>query len=123
MRAKCSADNPGDAAKADACYAAIRAVGAAEGMRFAPDAQGRVVWTSFGHEEGKEVVFIEAALTLVADGDHAVLSSFAEAPRGPQLAGEREWASKKIRIELPEAGTLVMNDPSKGKLVFHRVER
>ncbi|HEY1693103.1 MAG TPA: hypothetical protein VGG39_13135 [Polyangiaceae bacterium] len=123
FHAQCASESGGDKAKADACYAHVRDVGSQEGMRFALDGQSRVVWTSFGHEDGKEVVYIEAPLTVTADGEHAVLTSFAEAPRGPQLAGEKDWASKKVRIELPDASTMVMNDPRKGKLVFHRVDR
>ncbi|HEY8091660.1 MAG TPA: hypothetical protein VIF09_27530 [Polyangiaceae bacterium] len=120
---RCASESGGDKAKADACYAHVRDVGSGEGMRFALDAGGRVVWTSFGHEDGKEVVFVEAPLNVSADGEHAVLSSFAAAPKGPQLKDEKDWASAKIRIELPDATTMVMKDPRKGKLVFHRVDR
>jgi hypothetical protein len=123
FRSQCATESPGDTAKADACYGAIRAVGSNEGMRFVPDAAGHLVWTSFGQEEGKEVVYIQVPLSLAADGDRAVVASFAEAPHGPQLAGEPNWASTRIRIELPDATTMVMNDPSKGRLVFHRVEQ
>ena len=120
-RERCGSESAGDAAKADACYAKVREAGSGEGMRFALDAEKRVVWTSFGHEDGKEVVFVEAPLNVSADGEHAVLSSFAAAPKGPQLKDEKDWASAKIRIELPDATTMVMKDPRKGKLVFHRV--
>jgi hypothetical protein len=120
---QCTSESGGDSAKAEACYAHVREVGSNEGMRFAPDSDRHVVWTSFGREDGKEVVYIEGPLAVAADGDHAVVTSFASAPRGPQLAGEKDWASQKIRIEMPDATTLVMRDPRKGKLVFHKVDR
>lgn len=118
---QCASESAGDKAKADACYAHVRDEGSAEGMRFALDADHRVVWTSFGHDGGKEVVYIAAPMNVSPDGEHAVVASFAAAPKGPQLQGEKDWASARIRIELPDATTMVMNDPHKGKLVFHRV--
>lgn len=118
---QCASESAGDKAKADACYAHVREEGSTEGMRFALDADHRVVWTSFGHDGGKEVVYIEAPMNVSSDGEHAVVASFAAAPKGPQLQGEKGWASARIRIELPDATTMVMNDPHKGKLVFHRV--
>jgi hypothetical protein len=122
FHAQCATENPGDTVKADACYARVREEGSNEGMRFALDADHRVVWTSFGRKDGKEVVFVEAPLNVEPDGEHAVITSFAAAPKGPQLAGEAGWARARIRIELPDATTMVMNDPAKGKLVFRRVE-
>ena len=118
MHDKCAAESGGEKAKADACYDAIREEGSTEGMRFAPDGN-RVMWTSFGREDGKEIVYTAAPLSLAADGDHAVIASFVEAPRGPQ-PGNMNWASAKIRIELPDTTTMIMKDPSKGRLVFHK---
>lgn len=120
---QCASESGGDQAKSEACYAHVRDVGSKEGMRFALDADHHVVWTSFGQEDGKEVVYVEAPLDVTADGEHAVVSRFAAAPRGPQLAGEKDWASARVRIELPDASTMIMRDPRKGKLVFHRVDR
>lgn len=121
FKAQCQKESAGDGAKADACYAQIRDEGAHEGMRFALDGEGHVVWTSFGREDGKDVVYIQSPMSLVADGDRGVVATFVAAPRGAQVEADWKWASARIPFAFPDDSTMVMNDKTKGKLVFHRV--
>jgi hypothetical protein len=120
---QCSRETGGDAAKADACYAHVREVGSHEGMRFAVDAEQRVVMTSFGLEEGKEAIYLEGPLALRTDGDHALLATFAAPPHGIQMAGApTAWPKKPVHLEFDGDSTLVMTDEVKGRLVYHRAQ-
>jgi hypothetical protein len=120
FHAQCQKESAGDAAKADACYAHIRQEGSQEGMRFSLDPDQHVVWTSFGLEDGKEAIYIQSPMALTTDGERAVVATFAAAPRGVQVEGQPNWAAQRIHFAFPDASTMVMNDKSKGKLVFHR---
>jgi hypothetical protein len=120
---QCATDSGGDAAKADACYAHIREVGSHEGMRFGLDADQRVVLTSFGLEDGKDAIYLEGPLALRADGDHALVATFAAPPHGLQMDGSTVWPKKPLRFEFPDASTMIMTDEVKGRLVFHRVQQ
>jgi hypothetical protein len=119
---QCGKESGGNAAKADACYAHIREVGSHEGMRFSLDADQRVVLTSFGLEDGKDAVYLEGPLALRADGDHALVATFAAPPHGLQMEGSSVWPQKALRFEFVDASTLVMTDEVKGRLVFHRAQ-
>jgi len=120
---QCSRETGSDAAKADACYAHVREVGSHEGMRFALDAEQRVVMTSFGLEDGKEAIYLEGPLALRTDGDHALLGTFAAPPHGVQMAGATTaWPKKPVRLEFEGDSTLVMTDEVKGRLVYHRAQ-
>jgi hypothetical protein len=118
---QCGKESGGDPAKAETCYARVREQGSHEGIRFALDAQQRIVLTSFGLEDGKEAIYLEGPMSLVADGDRAVVGNFAAAPHGLQMKGKSAGPDKPVRIELPDASTMVMIDQVKGRLVFHRV--
>jgi hypothetical protein len=117
---QCARESGGDVAKAEACYAHVREVGSHEGIRFALDAQQRVVLTSFGLEDGKEAIYLEGPLALAADGDKAVLGNFATTPHGLQMEGKSGPPNKPVRLEFVDAKTMVMVDDQKGRLVFHR---
>jgi hypothetical protein len=118
---RCGRESGGDAAKAAACYAHIREVGSHEGMRFTLDAEQRVVLTSFGLEDGKDAIYMEGPLEVRPDGDRAVVATFAAPPHGLQIEGNA-WPKKPVRLEFPDASTLVMKDEVKGRLVFHRTQ-
>jgi len=123
FRAQCQKESGGDAAKADACYAHVRQEGSQEGMRFSLDSEQHVVWTSFGLEDGKEEIYIQSPMGITTDGDRAVVATFAAAPHGVQVEGQPNWAAQRIHFAFPDATTMVMNDKTKGKLVFHRVAK
>jgi len=119
---QCNAQSGGDSAKADACYARVHEEGAHELIRFAVDADGRLVFTSYGVEEGEEVLFLEVPLAVTTDGDHAVVGRMVGTARGRQ-AGEGPVAPNKlVRFEVTDATTVAMVDPQKGRLIFHHVQ-
>jgi hypothetical protein len=119
FHAKCAKESGGDAAKADTCYAQIREEGSHEGMRFSLDAQQRIVWTSFGLEDGKEAIYLEGPLTIATDGQRGVVGTFAAPPHGLQMEGQTALPKKPIRFMFVDAKTMVMTDEVKGRLVFH----
>jgi hypothetical protein len=119
--AQCATDHPGDAAGESACYAAISAQAAREAIRFSVDGQGRLVWTSFGIEDGKEVTYMEAPLIARNESSHVVAVNMADVPHGMQIKTPPATPpTETLRFEVVDANTVVMVDPRKGKLVFHR---
>jgi hypothetical protein len=119
---QCGKESGGDAAMAEACYAHVREVGSHEGMRFTLDADQRVVLTSFGLEDGKGAIYLEGPLALRADGDRALVATFAAPPHGSQMEGTSVWPLRPLRFEFVGASTLIMTDEVKGHLVFHRAQ-
>ena len=120
FRAECKTESGGDAARADACYARVREVGSHEGIRFALDANDHLVWTSFGIEEGREVLYLEAPLAVATAGEHVVVGTPVATPKGSQLEGKAFPPGMSIHFEVVDDSTVVMNDPPKGRLDFHR---
>lgn len=120
LRERCAAQTGGDRAKQEACFAEVRAEASREKIRFARAADGRVVWTSFGVQDGREEVFLELPVELTADGPHAVLARAAGAPRGAQAERFAERAPTAMRVEIVDSRTIAMVDPSKGRLVYAR---
>jgi hypothetical protein len=121
FRADCSAQHPGDAAAATGCYDAIRQKAAGEGFRFALDPAGRLLWTSYGEEQGKPATYIQAHLDASLEKEGLVAATLAEPARGLQVEGNPFPDSKVFRFEMVDADTVVVNDGRKGKLVYHRV--
>src|ERR1019366_4138843 len=74
LRASCAA------AGASACYDAVRQEGDREGIRFSVDAAGRLVWTSYGMEEGKPVTYVEGPLEASLDKDGSIAAKQSERP-------------------------------------------
>jgi hypothetical protein len=117
---QCSAQSGGDAAKADACYALVHDEGGREGIRFSTGPDGQLVWTSYASEDGKEVVLIEQPFAVTTDGDHVVVGRLVGTGRGRQAGAGVFAPNKLLRFEVPDATTVAMIDPDKGRLVFHR---
>jgi hypothetical protein len=116
FRSNCASSAGGDKAKADACYAEVKAEASQEGIRVEKDAQGQTVWVSFG----REGVYHTVPVALTSDGPNAVLSK-SLAPAIGSLAEKRPIpVGTVMRIEIVDAQTIAMNDPKKGRLVFHR---
>jgi hypothetical protein len=121
FRAQCAAQHPGDAPGASACYAAIQKEAAVEGIRFTLDEAGRLVWTSYGIEDGNPATYMEAPLTASLEKEGVVATTMAERPHGLQVQGKEFPMDKVLRFEVPAPDTVVMTDPQKGKLVFRRL--
>jgi hypothetical protein len=122
FRAQCASEHPGDTAASDACYAKIRDEGAHEGLRFTADPAGHLVWTSYGRENGAEVVYLESALDAKAESDRVVAATFCDVPHGTMVpTANAHRPEMTMRFQLVDDDTLVTVDPHKGKLVFHRV--
>jgi hypothetical protein len=121
LHAKCAADHPGDAAGAAACYDAVRVEAAREGIRFSLDAAGRLVWTSYGAEDGKPVKYVEGPLEASLEKDGSINAKQLERPHGLQVDAHDFPVEAVLRFQVIDADTVVMPDPHKGKLVFRRV--
>jgi hypothetical protein len=118
IRARCAKDASDDASKAQACWNEVATEAAREKIRFATDAAGHTVWTSFGSEGAKEIVFVEVPVELAADGPGHVLAKVSGAPKGDHAAQFAKASVNVMRIEVVDARTIAMNDPKKGRLVF-----
>ncbi len=118
---ECNAESGGDAAKAGACYSHIQEEAGREGIRFATNADGQLVWTSWVVSDGKELALLEVALAVTAEGDHVILGRPVGAARGTQAGSLPTAPNKLLRFEVPDATTVAMvdPDPAKGRLVFH----
>lgn len=118
LRERCAKEAASDAKKAEACWNEIAAESAREKIRFATDGAGHTVWTSFGSEGQKEIVFLEVPVELVADGPGHVLAKISGAAKGVQAERFAKASVNVMRIEKVDARTIAMNDPKKGRLVF-----
>ena len=121
FHASCAADHPGDAASADACYAAVRETASHEGFRFSVDGRDRLFWTSYGRESGQPATYAEGPMNArLGRPASVVAATFAERPRGLQMDGQDLDMRKVLRFQVVDADTVVTVDPRKGKLVFRR---
>lgn len=118
IHASCNEEGAGDEAKSEGCYARIAAVAKTEGIRFTLDDRGRVVWTSYGENEKGEEAYIRVPITLTAENGRFVRGAAAESAEGTRVPPN--LAAKTLPFEVLDANTIVMNDPRKGRLVFHR---
>ena len=114
LREKCAKDP----AKAQACWNEVAEEAAREKIRFTKDAAGKTVWTSFGAEGSKEIVFVEVPVELAADGPGHVLAKVAGAPKGDMAAQFAKASVNVMRIEVVDTRTIAMTDPKKGRLVY-----
>ncbi len=119
-KASCASEHPNDAAAADACYGAIAAEAAREGIRFSVDGAGRLVWTSYCAENGKDATCLEGALDAAPESDRVVSAHFVEIPHGVQFPNLDHVPRQAMRFQVVDGDTIVMLDPQKGRLVFRR---
>ena len=113
FRAECEAKCAGDAAGAAACYEAIREVASHEGIRFSVDPAGRLVWTSFGVEDGQPVTYLEANLDASLEKENVVRVTLAEPARGLQVKDKPLPPDHAMRFQVVDPRTVVMVDPTR----------
>ncbi len=118
FREGCAKESGGDAAKAEACFAHVKAQAAKEKVRFGKDESGRTVWRSFGIDGGKEELFLEVPVELAADGAGHVLAKVAGPAKGFQAEKFEKAEVKAVRVEIVDERTIAMTDPKKGRLVY-----
>lgn len=100
------------------CLAGIADEAGREGIRLSLDADGHLVWTSYGlAPDGKtETVFLEA--TLAAHWDETkVNGTVVGALRGRDAQGSDFVGLSLVRVD---DRTVAMIDPRKGRLVFRK---
>jgi hypothetical protein len=120
-KAGCASEHPNDASGATACYGAIAAEAAREGIRFSVDGTGHLVWTSYcGGDNGKEATCLEGPLDAAAESGRTVSAHFVAIPHGVQFPQMDHVPAQALRFEVVDADTIVMVDPQKGRLVFKR---
>lgn len=122
MHDRCSAQHGGDQAKSAACLAEIKVEADQEKIRFARDAGGNVMWTSFAARSGgAEELFLAVPVELRSADSRHVEATIAGAPTGPQTKSfPPGGAMKTMRVEIVDATHIAMLDPDKGRLVFKR---
>jgi hypothetical protein len=118
LRESCAKSSANDAAKKQACWDEVAAEAAREKIRFTSAESGKSVWTSFGSEGSKEIIFVQVPVELVSDGPGHVLAKVAGPPKGDMAAQFAKASINVMRIELVDARTIAMNDPKKGRLVY-----
>jgi hypothetical protein len=120
IRDRCAKSSNNDEAKSKACWSEITTQAAMEKIRFAKDAFGHTVWTSFESDGAKESIYVEVPVELTADGPGHVLAKVAGAPKGEQAAAFAKSSINVMRIEVVDGRTIAMNDPKKGRLVYSK---
>lgn len=120
VKAGCASEHPGDAAGAQACYAAVAAEAAREGIRFSVDGAGRLVWTSYCAQDGKDATCLEGPLEAASESGRVVSAHFVDIPHGVQFPQMDHVPRQALRFEVIDGDTIVMVDPDKGRLVFRR---
>jgi hypothetical protein len=119
LRAQCDTSNAGDAARAAQCWSDVQRDAANEKIRFSRNAEGQLVFTSFGVENGKEDVFVEVPIAAREVEPGVIMASPAGWPRG-SLVGRLTNLHFERRVERGADDTLVLPDPKKGRLVYRR---
>jgi hypothetical protein len=119
FRANCTSDNAGDVKRAEQCFDAVRAEAKLEKIRFSRNDDGELVFTSFGLEGDREVVFVEVPIAITSVEPHAFVAKAAGFPRGT-LVGRLTHLRAELRVERNGDGTIVMIDPKKGRLAYRR---
>jgi hypothetical protein len=120
IRQECVESSGHDVTKASACWEQFAREAALEKIRFTTDSAGRTLWTSFGTEGSTEVIFLQVPVELRSDGPSRIVGKVAGPATGRQAAHFEKASVGTMTIDVVDARTIVMNDPSKGRLVFSK---
>ena len=118
LEERCKKESGNDAAKSKACWDEIATQARMEKIRFAKNAAGHTMWTSFETDGTKENVFVEVPVELAKDGPGHLVARITGAPKGEHAARFSKASVNAMRIEVVDARTIAMVDPKKGRLVY-----
>lgn len=114
VRERCAREH----ATSDACWNEIATEAAREKIRFTTDASGHTSWRSFAQEGAEEILFVEVPIEL-SEGDPGwVIAKVAGEAHGERAKKFATSGIDSMRIEVVDAKTIAMIDPTKGRLVF-----
>lgn len=111
LREKCAAD-----AK---CWNEIREEADKEKIRFTRDTSGQLVFSSYGIEDGKEHLFLEAPVAIAEASPNVYRGRLVGWPKG-KLVAQLTRARSEMKIERRADGTITVIDEKKGRLVYKR---
>lgn len=120
VREHCAKESGGDDRRASACWHEATTDASNEKIRFAKDGAGRIVWTSFAVEDGKEVVFVAAPVELTADGETSVRIAITGEASGARAEEFAEAKIDRLVVERVDERTIAVLDPAKGRLVYSK---
>jgi hypothetical protein len=120
IRRECVEESGHDVTKASACWDQFAREAASEKIRFTTDGSGRTVWTSFGSEGAEEIVFLQVPVELRSDGPAHVVGRVMGPATGRQAAQFEKAGVGTMSIDVVDTRTIVMNDQTKGRLVFSK---
>jgi hypothetical protein len=120
IRQECVEGSGHDVTKATACWNEFAREAASEKIRFTTDGTGRTLWTSFGAKGSDEVVFLEFPVELTSDGPGRIVGRVTGPATGKQAAQFEKANVSAMHIDVVDARTIVMNDRTKGRLVFSK---
>jgi hypothetical protein len=101
----------------DACWQRIAQQAAKEKIRFARDASGALIWSSFEVDGAEEHLFLEAPVELAKVSSKHVVVRIVASAVGAQAERVAKLPSA-IDLEIVDAKTIAMTDSKKGRLVY-----
>jgi len=131
LEAGCKKEVGGDTdrVKIDLCLRKVETEAMREGIRFDKGEGEQLVYVSFGKKpDGTEDVFLKVAVTVQTGGPQNQLRTKAAGkPEGMQVAKMPPEAIEQMQaaefvVEAVDATTVVVLDPKKGKLVYHKAQ-
>ncbi len=114
---ECEKKSKGDEAKQTDCMAKATELAATDGIRFEQDDAEAWWWVSFSGASGKEVVHNRIQFVIASDAETTITLT----PQGKDK-GKKPWKKlpTEMVIEAPDENTLVLQDPTRGKLVYRK---
>jgi len=111
----CEKKSKKDAKKQEACMKDVETAAAGEGIKLEKTDKG-IVWTSFGKEKDKEVVYVKSGVKIAKSDDKSATLT----PEGKAEGKMAKTAPKEMAIDIPDESTVIITDPKKGKLTYKK---
>lgn len=109
LEGKCAGDR--------ACWDEVQAEADKEKIRFARNAAGQFVFTSFSIDGPKQEIFLEAPVAIAEQSPGVYRGRVVGWPKGT-LVAQLTHARSEMRIERRADGTIAVVDEKKGRLVY-----